>query len=767
MHLAAGTHLGPYEILEPLGAGGMGEVYRALDPRLERCVAIKILREEGSRDPQVIERFKREAKAVAALSNPGILAVFDLGAEQDTTYLVTELLEGQTLRRRLLTGALPWRRAIEIGAEIAQALAAAHDKGIIHGDVKPENIFLTRDGRAKILDFGVARLKLPATSSDETLPMNTGFESVFGTLAYMSPEQIGGELADTCSDIFSLGCVLYEMISGLQPFRRDSAASTLAAILNADPPELTSSEPDLPEGFKRVVLLCLQKNRWERFQSARDLSLNLREALNESGYRSTRAKTAREQSLESIAVLPFANAGGDPEAEYFSDGITETIINRLSKIKNLRVVGRVTAFRYKSCDIDPQAIGDELKIRTILTGKVVQRGDKLRVQTELLRTADGSQLWGEHYNGNASEIFQIEEEIAKQITDALELRLSGDENRQLEKRYTRSKEAYQLYLQGKYLWNRRGGASLTKAVAMFEQAVEKDPEYALAWAGIAECYTVYGWYEAASPKHSAPKAKQAIERALEIDSSLAEPLACRGWLKSFYEWDWAGGAREFRRAIELSPNLASAHYWLAFTLAAQRRWEDSIAESRRALDIDPASPRIYTILAPALAEAGQFDEALAACRKALELDPSFPNASFVTALVYDRKGMLHEAMPYLEHAHRLAPEYPFFTGMLGRAYALSGDKDRAAELLKELEEQSRRRYVAPLDIALVHFGLGNKEQGFTSLEKALEDRSYWFPILSGLGPWLTGAAPDQRLDALLRRANLSASSHPSSRAAAP
>jgi tetratricopeptide (TPR) repeat protein len=385
---------------------------------------------------------------------------------------------------------------------------------------------------------------------------------------------------------------------------------------------------------------------------------------------------------------------------------------------------------------------------------VVQHGDRLRVQTELLRTTDGSQIWGEHYKRSISDVFEIEEEIAKEITESLKLRLTSDENKQLGKRYTQNKEAYELYLQGKYLWNRRGSASLTRAVALFEQAIEKDPAYALAWAGIAECYTTYGFYEVVSPGESMPKAREAAQRALAIDSTLAEPHACLGWIKSLYEWDWPGGEREFRKAIELNPNLASAHYWFAFALAAQHRWEEGIAESKRALEIDPASPRIYTILGPCLAGAGRTDEALEACRKGLELDPLFPNSHFAIALAYEANRRLEESIPHLEQAHRNAADFPFFAGVLGRAYGLAGQTTKAQEILNELLRESECRYVAPFDIALVYCGLGAKDEEFAWLEKAWNDRSPWFVVCAGFTPWLLISEPDPRFDDLQRRMNL-------------
>jgi len=745
MSLASGARLGPYEILSPLGAGGMGEVYRARDARLGRDVAIKVLPEQMAQDPQALARFEREARAVAALSHPNILAIFDVGTEQGLSYVVTELLEGETLRARLLGGgAMAWRKAAETGAALAEGLAAAHSKGITHRDLKPENIFLTTDGRVKILDFGLARFRPAAAPGDDTVTRaDTQVGTILGTVGYMSPEQVRGGAAEAPSDLFSLGCVLYEMVSGQRAFSRPSPADTLAAILGQDPPELGTSGKEVPPALEAVVRRCLEKNPGERFQSARDLAFRFREMLS--------GPASPDKAVHSLAVLPFVNAGGDPDAEYFSDGITETIINNLSQLGKLRVAARTTVFRYKGRDADPQGIGRELNVQAVLTGKVVQRGDNLRIQAELVDTSDGSQLWGQRYNRKAADIFAIEEEIAREISETLRVRLTGEEQKRLGKRHTENNEAYQLYLKGRYHWNRR---ALQRAVACFEQALEIDPTYALAWAGMADCYALYSAYEVLSAKEAVPRAKEAALKALEIDDSLAEPHACLGLVKSYYDWDWAGVDREFQRAIELNPNSATGHYWFGVPLVAMKRADDAVAHVRRALEIEPLSPAIHANLGGALVAAGRYDEAIEAHRRGIELDPSFPLAHWALAMAYEQKEMYVEALAELQEGLRLSGGTPQILGWLGRAYGISGQREEAQKALRELEQQSKQRYVDPFGLALVSLGLGETEQAFEWLEKAREDRSFWLIYFIRVATVMEGIRSDPRFAELLRRMNL-------------
>ncbi len=588
MRLAAGTRLGPYEILAPLGAGGMGEVYRAKDPRLEREVAIKVLPSSFSQDPDRLRRFEQEAKAAGVLNHPNITAVYDVGSQDGAPYVVSELLEGETLRARLAGGAFTPRKALGHALQIAHGLAAAHEKGIVHRDLKPENIFVTRDGRVKILDFGLAKLTQPEDSTRPQTDLPTvGSEPgvALGTLGYMSPEQVRGKPADPRSDIFSFGAILYEMLSGKRAFHGDSAADTMSAILKEDPPDLSATNRQIPPGLERIVRHCLEKNPEERFHSAHDLAFDL-EALSDvsapalapgarpsaRGLRIGAALVAallvlaaasillwpRGKAIESLAVLPFSNASADPNAEYLSDGITDALINSLSQLPNLTVMSRDSVSGYKKRDVGAQAAGHELKVQAVLKGKLLQRADGLVITAELVDVRKNSHLWGGQFNRKLSDIQAVQEEIAKQISSKIHGQLSGEEKKRLTKRYTENPEAYQLYLKGQFFWEKRTEEPLKKSIEYFNQAIEKDPGYALAYAGLADAYVVSSSYSFLAPRDAFPKARAAADKALEIEDDLARPHATLGFCLWSYDWNWKAAEDEFKKAISLDPRYAHA-----------------------------------------------------------------------------------------------------------------------------------------------------------------------------------------------------------------
>lgn len=751
MSLLTGARLGPYEIVAPVGAGGMGDVYRARDSRLGRNVAVKVLPQHLSHDPQALARLEREARAIAALSHPNILAVFDIGTEQGVSYVVTELLEGETLGRRLSSGAMPWREVVRVGAALGEGLAAAHAKGVIHRDLKPENVFLTSDGLVKILDFGVARFRISESQDEAVTRAGTLAGTVLGTVGYMSPEQARGGIAGVPSDLFSLGCVLYEMVTGRKAFGGQSVADTLAAIVSRDP--LPLSQSDVPAEFDLVIRRCLEKSPSERFQSARDLAFRLREMLSGTGSARSTALSAPDARLDSLAVLPFANASGDPDAEYLSDGITESIINTLSQLGRLRVAARTTVFRYKGQDVDLVRVGRDLNVRVVLTGRVVQRGDNLRIQAELVNAADGTQLWGQRYHRRAADIFSIEEEIAKEISETLRLRLTRDEQRQIEKRYTENDDAYQLYLKGRYHWNRRGKETLERAVACFEHAVEKDPDYALAWSGMANCFTVYGTYNVLSPKLALPKARTLALKSLALDNSLEEPHACLGVSKAHHDFDWVASEQEFRRALELNPDSSTVHNWFTMHLSPAGRAEEAISHGRRALEIEPLSLGGHMALGVSLMCAERYEEANGICHQAIELDPSFVMPRRWLALGYEQQGMYAEALTVLNEARRLFPTNSTIISALGRLYGMTNQRDEADKALQELQNQGTVRYIPPFDVALIYLGLGQTDRAFEWLEKSLEDRSFWF-IFCIRSAYFAGVRSDRRFHDLLRRMNL-------------
>ena len=759
MPLSPSSRLGPYEILAPLGAGGMGEVYRAKDTRLGREVAVKVLPEHLARNPEALARFEREAKAVAALSHPNILALYDVGADQGIHYAVTELLEGETLRARLGRSPLPWRRAVDTGIALADGLSAAHSKAIVHRDLKPENIFLTSDGRTKILDFGLARWTPPVSDAAAT---ETEPGTVMGTLGYMSPEQVRGAPTDARTDIFSLGCVLYEMAAGRRAFASGSAADTMSAILNSDPPSLS----DVPAELDQLVSHCLEKNLAQRFQSAGDLAFALRSVgTPRIGSRLRPALwiaaalavlvaavslywlVGRKEAVEALAVLPFVNVGGDPNTEYLSDGITENLINDLSRLPRLRVSARSVVFRYKGREADPQKAGRDLGVGVVLTGRVVQRGENLNIQADLMKVADASQLWGRQYERKFSDLIAVQEEIAREVSEKLRLRPVQA------KRYTENTEAYQLYLKGRYYWNRGTGETVKRAVEHFQQAIDKDPNYALAWSGLAESYAVYDTYRVLPAQEAMPRAKEAARKAIDLDETLAEPHAALGYVKTYYDWDWPGAEKELKRALELNPLYATAHNWYSLYLESVGRPEEAVAASRRAQEIEPLSLIIMSVVGRHLVAARRYDQAIEQLRKVLDLDPNFGRAHWFLGLAYEQKAMYPEAIATFRKGLSLTGGEATILGSLGHAYGVSGNRAEAQKALAELLEQSKTRYVAPLDMGFVYLGLGDRDKALEWFEKGYEDHSSYIPA-AAVDPRLDSIRGEPRFQNLLRRMGL-------------
>ncbi len=753
MSISAGTRLGPYEILAPLGAGGMGEVYRARDTRLAREVAVKVLPEHLARDADLARRFEREAKAVAALSHPNILTLYDVGTHGDISYAVTELLEGETLAARLARGPLPWPAAVEIATAVAEGLSAAHSRGIIHRDLKPQNIFLTSDGRAKILDFGLARQKLVASRPEETsVPTEAALTDpgwVMGTAAYMSPEQVRGEPADVPSDIFSLGCVLYEAASGQRPFRGKTPAETMASILRDPAPTLSEENSDVPQEISVLTAHCLEKEPNNRFQSARDLAFALRAAREAAAAPKTPSGRQR-RAIDSLAILPFANASGDPEAEYLSDGITETIISQLSRLPHLRVMARSTVFRYKGSGVDPLAAGRELKVGAVVTGRVFHRGDDLIIKTELVDLADGSQLWGERYARKIADVLAIENEIAERISETLRLKLTGEEKERLSRPSTESQEAYRLYLRGRFFWNKRTEEGLRRGIEYFRQAIDVDPGYAVAYVGMAHSYAVLGFHTIVPPGEAFPRAKAAALEALEIDPSLAEARAPLAYALHYYDWNWTESEREFKRCLEANPQDATAHNYYANLLTLLGRFEEALAEWRRAQELDPLSLIIRAATGWTLYFARRYEEAIHEAEKALEMDSTFAVARRVLGLSFQKTSRPDKAVEELRKAFELSGGSTQYLADLAHAFATAGREVEARRTLGELEEISKSRYVSPYFVAAVHVALGDREQALDCLEKAYRERSLGMTFLK-LDPNLDDLRAEPRFADLVRR----------------
>ncbi len=696
-----------------------------------------------------------------------------------------------------MVGALPLDTLLDLAIQIADALDAAHTEGIIHRDIKPANIFITQrgqaphhmvPGQAKILDFGLAKLTpqmfrsaqhdikggvtLSASEGSQDLPTATLDEGhltspgvVIGTMSYMSPEQARGEDLDARTDLFSFGAVLYEMATGTLPFKGTTSAAVFGAILHESPISTLRLNPELPADLERIVNKALEKDRRLRYQTASDLRADLQRLKRDTD--SGRAVAVCGAAVrprrsgkvfDSLAVLPFANASGDPDTEYLSDGITESIINALSQLPKLRVMAASTVFRYQGREVDPQAVGRDLNVGAVLTGKVIQRGESLIIRTELVDVRDGWQLWGEQYNRQLGSILAVQEGIANEISEKLRLRLTREEKKRLTKQFTGNTSAYQLYLKGRYYWNKRTEEGLKRSIDYFHEAVALDPNYALAYAGLADSYTLSAAYGKTPQQEAMAKARTAAVKALEIDDTLADAHASLAFVKFRFDWDWLVAEREFKRALELNPGHASARHWYALYLATMGRFDEAVGEGKRAQELDPLSLIINTGLGRLFHFARQYDQAIKQLQKTLELDPNFAQAHFDLAMAYAQKGIYEESIAEFQRALTLSGGRTAIAAVLGYTYAASGKTGKAQKVLDKLKEQLKREDFSSCDIAveiaLVNVGLGEKDQAMEWLNKAYEERSGLLVYLKAESMFDSLRA-DPRFQDLVRRVGLS------------
>lgn len=754
-----GQSVSHYKIVEHLGSGGMGEVYKAKDTRLGRHVALKFLPEQYTRNRQTLERFRREARAASALDHPNICAIYDIGEHEGQPFIVMQYLEGQTLKHSLQNGPLPTERLLEFGLQIGNALEAAHSRGILHRDIKPDNVFLTNSGQIKLLDFGLAKLLDSEAAMDQTSPGRlTEVGMAVGTPYYMSPDQLLDKVLDGRSDLFSLGVLLYEMATGTLPFKGSDMSALFHEILNKAPALATQINPDLPKGLGHVLNKALEKDREKRHQSAKDLVADLRR-FKGNGYSASMpsAAAAGEKAPPSIAVLPFVNMSADPDNEYFSDGLAEELINALTQIKALQVASRTSAFGFKGLNQSISNIGRQLNVDTILEGSVRKAGQRLRITAQLISVEDGYHIWSERYDREMEDIFDLQDEITRKIVDKLKVNLVQRDSQPLVKRYTENVDAYNLYLKGRYHLNQRTEQSVLKAIDCLERAAAEDENYALPHAGLAEAHILLNidcprLLCDRDPKEMVSRARQSAQKAIEVDDSCAEAHVALALVCYRLDWDWAGAEREFRLALERNDGLASAHHQYAMFLAAVNRLDDALVEIRKAHELDPLSPIISTAVGRILHFARRFDEAIAQCQRTFELHPRFPGAHFDMGLTYLAKGMFPEARKSFEKLGEISGNPKRGLMELAWVHSCQGQRDEAFELLDQLRELSNEKLPC-IPLALVHAGLGDKEKAFEFLEEGYTQRDSNLLYLK-CEPLFDPLRGDPRFQDLLKRLNL-------------
>ena len=815
-----GTIINQYKILSPIGAGGMGEVFLAADTSLERQVALKILPEEFAGDAERMRRFVQEAKSASALNHPNIITIYEIGESGGTNYIATEFIGGETLTKKLASEPIKLITALEISIQIASALEAAHSAGIVHRDIKPDNVMIRPDGLIKILDFGIAKLtetKPDAVDMEAATAIKGGTSPgmIIGTANYMSPEQAKGEAIDARTDIFSFGAVLYEMLSGHLPFEGQTPMEIIGAVIHKEPLPL---DKNIPLEIERIIGKSLRKDRNERYQTIKDLLIDLKDVKQELEFQDKLEKTvspnkeeqktqilkattfdeeqqtatnenrndsltikksgirkaiigifavllvsaiglgywfysiSNAKQIESIAVMPFINESGSADVEYLSDGMTETLINSLSQIPNLSVKARSSVFRYKGKELDPKKIAAELNVQAILTGRIIQRGEQMTLNLELIDARTENTIWGNKYERKSSDLVSLQSEIARDVSGKLKSRLSDADEQKITKNYTENPEAYQLYLKGKYYWNKRTGDALKQAAEFYRQAIEIDPNYALAYSGLAETYVLFSSYGVAPATDSMPQAKAAALRALEIDEQLAEAHTALGFYFSTYEFDRDKSEKEYRRAIELKPNYATAHHWFASHLTVLKRFDEAVAELKRAEELDPLSRIIGTNFGDTFVYARRYDEAIAQYKRTLVRDPNFYYARQSLGWAYGLKGMYAEAIAETRASLELT-NTSTTKGYLALWLAKSGKRNEALKILAELKQEASAGYVQPTTLANVYIGLGDREEALNQLEKEASDRSEIASFFSVV-PELDELRSEPRFKAMLKQMNL-------------
>jgi eukaryotic-like serine/threonine-protein kinase len=777
--LSPNSTLSHYRIVAKIGEGGMGEVFLAEDTRLRRRVALKVLPEEVAADVDRLLRFEREAFAASALNHPNILTIFEFGAENGTHFLAAEFVDGESLRERMSRSTMTLTETLEIVIQIASALQAAHGAGIIHRDIKPDNVMIRADGYVKVLDFGLAKLSEPGAvatgfSSDPEaqtrMQLQTQAGIIMGTVAYMSPEQARGHEVDTRTDIWSLGCVLYEMLTRQQPFRGETTADALANIIHREPVSIVNLRQDANAELERIITRTLSKNRDERYQTANVLLADLKQlqkrlefeaelerssapSLNtEARTQVIRSATTGQAMRNSIAVLPFSNLSADADNDYFCDGLAEELLGALSKIDDLRVAARSSAFSFKGRNTNVGEIGRTLSVKTVLEGSIRKSGDRVRISVQLVNAADGYHLWSERYDSEMKDIFDVQDEITLSVVDALKLKLLGDEKEEVFKRYTQNAEAYQLYLRGRFFFLQRTPEAFKKAIEYFQQAIQLDAEYALAYSGLADCYTFLGFYEHLAPAEAERNLKGPAFKSLELDDTLAETRTSVALYKSLYQWDFVEADKEHKRAIALNPKYAFAHHLDSATVVLLGRNDEAIAAETRAVELEPFTAIFNASLGWWFYLAHLNEEAIAQSLRTIEIAPNHFFAYWVLGLAYGLAGKYDDAIAALKKGVSLT-NTQYIKADLARIYAQGSRRDEALAVLSELRHEAEEHYVSAVNVAKIYLGLGEIEQVYEQLEKAVAERAVRLPWLM-VDPMLDQLRAKPRFRDLWRRIGL-------------
>jgi serine/threonine protein kinase/tetratricopeptide (TPR) repeat protein len=761
MPLATGAKLEGYEVLGLLGAGGMGEVYRARDPVLKREVAIKVLPSFFLRDPERLRRFEKEAQAAAALNHPNILAIFRFGVFNGAPYLVSELLAGETLRQQLARGPLPVRKAIDTGVQIARGLAAAHEKGIVHRDLKPGNVVITPRGRAKVLDFGLARMMPGATGLTQSASIS-GPSALVGTVPYMSPEQVRDGRADASSDLYALGALLFEMTTGRRPFGGDDVLSLLYQIAHEPAPLLRVVRAGLSAELEAVVARCLEKAPLRRFSDAGALLRALRGESSDDG-RGLPTRTASLEGLSpesgpgrgirSLVVLPFENRSGDPAQEFFADGMTDALIADLAQIAALRVISRTSAMRFKGTHPPLSEIANELRVDGVVEGSALRVGDRVRITVQLVDVVSDRSVWARSYERGLTDILALQSEVAHAIADEIRIQVTPDERARLGSKGAVNPAAHVAYLQGLFLWNRFTGESVKEAIQRYQEALAIDPNYPAAYAGLADSYIMLANHHILPPREGYSLGRKAAERGLSLDESLAELHTSLGWIHRLFDWDWPAAERESLRAVQLNPGYAFGHSRYALLLSGMGRHEEAIAEAERAHELDPLNLLTYTVVGDTLFYARRFERSVASYRKCLELDPTFGAAHTDLARSLEHVGRTDEAVEEFVRGTAGPDGLPRPSSGLAILYARAGRLDDARATLNAVQALSQKQFVSPYGIASYYAVIGDNDRALDWLEKAYSERDgtlVWLKV----HPRLDGLRGEPRFRDLLARLQL-------------